>query len=85
MLVHAARVLKANLRVGRFRRRVGGDEFMVLCKIEGADKLRWSELLAKLADRIIEQMHQPVPYQGHECRFGVSIGIACDLDAARRS
>ncbi len=80
MLVHAARVLKANLRSGDFVARVGGDEFMVLCKIEGADKLRWSELLAKLADRIIEQMHQPVPYQGHECRFGVSIGIACDLD-----
>ena len=80
MLVHAARVLKANLRSGDFVARVGGDEFMVLCKIEGADKLRWNELLAKLADRIIEQMHQPVPYQGHECRFGVSIGIACDLD-----
>ena len=42
--------------------------------------MRWSELLAKLADRVIEQMHQPVPYHGHECRFGVSIGIACDLD-----
>jgi EAL domain-containing protein (putative c-di-GMP-specific phosphodiesterase class I) len=37
-------------------------------------------LLARLADRIIEQMHQPVPDHGHECRFGVSIGIACDLD-----
>jgi diguanylate cyclase (GGDEF)-like protein len=80
MLVHAAHVLKANLRSDDFIARVGGDEFMVLCKIEGADKSRWSELLAKLADRIIEQMHQPVPYHGHECRFGVSIGIACDLD-----
>ena len=80
MLVHAARVLKANLRSSDFVARVGGDEFVVLCKIEGADKLRWSELLARLADRIIDQMHQPVPYQGHECRFGVSIGIACDLD-----
>ena len=26
-------------------------------------------------------MHQPVLYEGHECRFGVSIGIASDLDA----
>jgi EAL domain-containing protein (putative c-di-GMP-specific phosphodiesterase class I) len=33
-----------------------------------------------MADRIIHEMHQPVPYHGHECRFGVSIGIACDLD-----
>ncbi|MDQ2703922.1 MAG: EAL domain-containing protein [Pseudomonadota bacterium] len=80
MLVHAARILKANLRSGDFVARVGGDEFVVICKIEPADRGRWSELLARLADRIIEQMHQPVPYHGHECRFGVSIGIACDLD-----
>ena len=80
MLVHAARVLKANLRSSDFVARVGGDEFVVLCKIDEADKQHWSPLLAKLADRIIEQMHQPVPYHGHECRFGISIGIACDLD-----
>ena len=80
MLVHAARVLKANLRHGDFVARVGGDEFVVLCKIEDADKPRWSTMLAKLASRIIDEMHQPVPYHGHECRFGVSIGIACDLD-----
>ena len=80
MLVHAAQVLKANLSPGDFVARVGGDEFMVLCRIAEADKPRWAELLAGLADRIIEEMHQPVPYHGHECRFGVSIGIACDLD-----
>ncbi|MCX7305603.1 MAG: EAL domain-containing protein [Hyphomicrobiales bacterium] len=80
MLVHAARVLKSNLRFGDFVARVGGDEFVVLCRIEEQDRARWSEVLAGLADRIIEEMHQPVPYQGHECRFGVSIGIACDLD-----
>ena len=52
----------------------------MLCKIDETDKPHWNQLLAKLADRIIEQMHQPVPYHGHECRFGISIGIACDLD-----
>ena len=26
-------------------------------------------------------MRQPVLYEGHECRFGVSIGIASELDA----
>jgi diguanylate cyclase (GGDEF)-like protein len=80
MLIHAARVLKANLRAGDFVARVGGDEFVVLCKIGEQDRQRWNEVLARLADRIIEEMHQPVPYHGHECRFGVSIGIACDLD-----
>jgi diguanylate cyclase (GGDEF)-like protein len=80
MLVHAARVLKNNLRSGDFVARVGGDEFVVFCRIVEAEKPRWGELLASLADRIIDEMHQPVAYHGHECRFGVSIGIACDLD-----
>lgn len=80
VLVHAARVLKANLRHGDFVARVGGDEFVVVCKIEEPDRGRWIEVLAGLGDRIIEEMHRPLLYQGHECRFGVSIGIACDLD-----
>ncbi|MEW9836522.1 putative bifunctional diguanylate cyclase/phosphodiesterase [Mesorhizobium marinum] len=80
VLAHAARILKSNLRRGDFVARVGGDEFVVVCKIEGPDRGRWEEILAGLAARIVEEMHQPIVYQGHECRFGVSIGIACDLD-----
>jgi diguanylate cyclase (GGDEF)-like protein len=80
MLVHAAKVLKSNLRETDFVARVGGDEFVVLCKADRKDETIWNEQLSKLADRIIEQMHRPVPYEGHECRFGVSIGIASDLD-----
>jgi diguanylate cyclase (GGDEF)-like protein len=81
MLMHAARVLKSNLRDGDFVARVGGDEFVVLCKAGQPDEPEWDARLAGLADRIIEEMHQPVMYEGHECRFGVSIGIASDLDA----
>ena len=81
MLKYAAQVLKSNLRDSDFVARVGGDEFVVLCKADRTEDAAWNEQLARLADRIIEQMHQPVPYEGHECRFGVSIGIASDLDA----
>ena len=81
MLMHAASVLKSNLRDGDFVARVGGDEFVVLCKASQPDERAWNARLAGLADRIIEEMHQPVLYEGHECRFGVSIGIASDLDA----
>ncbi|WP_457940278.1 bifunctional diguanylate cyclase/phosphodiesterase [Mesorhizobium sp. 10J20-29] len=81
MLRYAAKVLTSNLRQGDFVARVGGDEFVVLCKADRLDEAVWNERLARLADRIIEQMHQPVPYEGHECRFGVSIGIASDLEA----
>ena len=81
MLMHAARVLKSNLRAERFRR--PRRRRRVRRALQGRPHRRddWNEQLAELADRIIDEMHQPVLYEGHECRFGVSIGIASDLDA----
>jgi diguanylate cyclase (GGDEF)-like protein len=70
MLEHAATVLKANVRASDFVARIGGDEFVVVSACKGARSL------SRLAERIIEQMHQPIEFQGHECRCGVSVGIA---------
>jgi diguanylate cyclase (GGDEF)-like protein/PAS domain S-box-containing protein len=77
MLVHAARVLRANTRSEDFVARIGGDEF-VIATTTPTDEAH----LSVLAGRIIEQMRQPVPYEGHECRFGVSIGVAMADDSA---
>ncbi len=71
MLVHAAAILRANTRTGDFVARIGGDEFLIATTSPTSE-----EQTSALAGRIIEQMRQPVPYDGHECRFGVSIGIA---------
>ena len=73
MLIHAAEVLKSNVRTDDFVARIGGDEFVVLSFGSGEDAA-----LADLAERIIARMRQPVPYEGHECRFGVSVGIASE-------
>ena len=73
MLVHASSVLKSNVGDRDFVARVGGDEFIVLCTVHGD-----VSQAAVLADRIIEQMRRPVYYHGHQCRFGVSVGIAID-------
>jgi diguanylate cyclase (GGDEF)-like protein len=70
MLVHAAKVLRENVRDGDFVARIGGDEFVVVSQLKSRRDL------TRLASRIVEQMHQPVPYMGHECRCGVSVGIA---------
>ncbi|GLQ11281.1 diguanylate cyclase [Devosia yakushimensis] len=82
MLIHASTVLRANCRTTDFVARIGGDEFVVVCPAGDGD-----EYLGVMAERIINQMRKPVNYQGHQCRFGVSIGIAAghgaDIDVAR--
>jgi len=82
MLVHAALILKNNVRSSDFLARVGGDEFVVMCMLDGADREADGKYLAGLADRIIREMRRPVLYEGHECRFGVSVGIATESDAS---
>ena len=73
MLIHAAQVLRRNCAPEDFVARIGGDEFVVVSSAAERD----SELAA-LAERIVQEMRRPATYEGHECRFGVSIGIAVE-------
>jgi diguanylate cyclase (GGDEF)-like protein len=73
MLVHAARLLKASIRSEDFVARVGGDEFIVICRLQNDT----TELMP-LAERIIELICQPVRYETHLCRFGACVGIAVE-------
>ncbi len=66
-----ARVLRQTTRAGDFVARVGGDEFVVLCR-HALER----EELALLATRIVEALREPVEHEGSSCRFGGSIGIA---------
>lgn len=74
MLTLAARILRENIRVKDFAARIGGDEFVVIIDHEGA-----TSTIAAVASRIIAHMRQPAWYNGQECRFGASIGIAHTL------
>ena len=71
MLVHAAELLKRNLAPGEFVARVGGDEFTIVCTVAGSTRR-----IEELSAIIVDQMRRPVPYNGHFCRFGASVGIA---------
>lgn len=72
VLVHAANVIRDCVRPQDFVARVGGDEYVVVCRSEG------TSFLSSLAEKIIARMREPVPFEGHQCRFGVSIGIAVE-------
>ena len=67
---------RRRFRRPRRRRRIRGS-------VQGrpARRAALERALAGLPTASSKQMHQPVLYEGHECRFGVSIGIASDLDA----
>ncbi len=75
MLKHAARILRENIRSSDFAARIGGDEFVLLVGFDGS-----AAPLSDIANRIIAAMRQPVWFNGHECRFGASIGIAHSTD-----
>ncbi len=77
MLKHVASLLASIAGSGRFVARVGGDEFIVVC-VNETD----TSPLAALAEQIIKSIRQPVPYEGHFCRFGASIGIAIEAGGA---
>ncbi len=74
MLTLAAKILRENIRATDFAARIGGDEFVVLIDHDGA-----TPAIAAIASRIIAHMRQPAWYNGHECRFGASIGISHSL------
>ncbi len=81
MLIHAAGALRAAVDEGDFVARVGGDEFVVVRRwTDESARSRFDEL-ADLAERIIQRMQEPLLFLGHDCRVGVSIGIAVDTDS----
>jgi diguanylate cyclase (GGDEF)-like protein/PAS domain S-box-containing protein len=75
MLKHVADMLRRNLKTNEFIARIGGDEFVLLSPFNGNTRK-----IASIADRLVKELRKPVLYDGQECRFGASIGIACGMD-----
>ncbi|OCP18968.1 hypothetical protein BC361_00940 [Ensifer sp. LC54] len=71
MLMHAAAILRCHADQDDFIARIGGDEFVILCR-----RGRSLGDLGDLAARIVHAFRRPIPYDGQLCRLGASIGIA---------
>jgi diguanylate cyclase (GGDEF)-like protein len=70
VLVEVARVLTDETRAGDTVARVGGDEFVLILH-QVADPSR----LMHVAQRIIDRLARPIPYQGQPCRIAASLGV----------
>jgi diguanylate cyclase (GGDEF)-like protein len=77
VLVHVAGVLQQSSASDDFIARIGGDEFVVLNRMQDATPFQ----LATQAKRFIEHIRQPIPYGHHLCRTGASVGIAMQATA----
>jgi diguanylate cyclase (GGDEF)-like protein len=71
ILKHAASTLSANIFDGDFLARIGGDEFVIISSAANA-----GQDYMELATRLVEAISRPLIHEGHECRVGMSVGIA---------
>ncbi|MGP3698837.1 sensor domain-containing protein [Rhodobacter sp. NSM] len=71
VLIRVADVLRGSLRMSDFASRIGGDEFSVLLA-PGTKRAAVEEIIG----RIQSKLAQPVLYDGRQCRFGASFGVA---------
>ena len=71
VLTHVADVLSNSVPAEDFVARVGGDEFVIIsCGHSG------KEVLGSLAARLIAEFSRPFRFEGRDCWFGASVGIA---------
>jgi diguanylate cyclase (GGDEF)-like protein len=70
----AARVLERASRLGDTVARTGGDEFVLVFPM-----LTDIPRLQGVARRIIDDLSQPIPYEGQSCRISASVGAVTTL------
>ncbi len=78
VLCHVAKVLGEETRRDDMVARIGGDEFVVICR-----RCDDPATLDRIARRIIARLEVPIPYAGHVCRVSASIGTAISSAYAR--
>ena len=71
VLIDVAQRIRKNIRDTDVVARIGGDEFVILLRVPND-----SERPEKLAEALLTDLAKPSVFEGRECRFGASIGIA---------
>lgn len=78
VLQQVARIMVDQTREDDTVIRVGGDEFLVIFP-----GLTDRKVLRSVADRLLAQLRQPIPFRGESCHVSASIGIVRSVDYER--
>ena len=71
VLTQTANILREVVREDDFVARVGGDEFVMVCR-SGAT----ADNVCRIAERLVERLSEPVEINGRPVRIGASVGVA---------
>lgn len=72
VLLTAAHRIQLCVNASDFIARVGGDEFVIICRTCSSE-----DQVASVADRIIKAMNEPILFGRSTLRVAASIGVAC--------
>ncbi|SOC14415.1 PAS domain-containing protein [Rhodobacter maris] len=78
VLVRVAQALRETLRASDFAARIGGDEFSIVLR-SGSSR----EEARAIVERLQAKLGEPLLFEGRQCRFGASFGIAQTEDLAQ--
>ncbi|MBX2854117.1 MAG: EAL domain-containing protein [Rhodobacteraceae bacterium] len=71
VLTQVSNILRDVVRAEDFVARVGGDEFVMVCR-SGAS----ADSVCRIAERLVERLAEPVIINGRPVRMGASVGVA---------
>ncbi|MFK7763158.1 MAG: EAL domain-containing protein [Roseobacter sp.] len=72
VLTDTSERIRNSMSPGDVVARIGGDEFVILLHVQNSA----CDRPERLADRLLEDLARPTLFEGKECRFGASIGLA---------
>jgi len=80
VLQRVAQILTAAVREQDHVARIGGDEFVII--LDGDVS---TTRIAEIAEDLIGQLNEPIPYEGNHCKISASIGVSQIEESVARS